>query len=324
MFKKIVSAMMCAAVLCTTSVTSFAESGGIPTSESVVISVTKATEWNGKTKLESGKEYVVSKNITISKKMTIPSKATVTVEKGAKITVSSKGSLYVKGTLEIEKGATLSVKGKLYEYKSKTINNYGTISFGSKANVTIKGKLNNKSTGVIKGTPKKVTVSSTAVISNSGKNSTKKLNKYIDSTAIEKKLENILGKIAKDLDIYSALKEGLPRAMLDELEIVFPEAFGMGFKEFCDLLKQEYELALKEEGFDMETIKSVDVKITKLTEIKTLDSDAKATADMFYSGWTKVYEVQFDLTAKTSAGNTTSEPQTISVIFWNGDWYLLA
>lgn len=320
MFKKIVSAMLCAVVMTTT-----VAAAEVPQpSAGITVPLNKATEWNGKTKLESGKEYVVSKNITISKKMTIPSKATVTVEKGAKITVSSKGSLYVKGTLEIEKGATLSVKGKLYEYKSKTINNYGTISFGSKANVTIKGKLNNKSTGVIKGTPKKVTVSSTAVISNSGKNSTKKLNKYIDRTAIEKKLENILGKIAKDLDIYSALKEGLPQAMLDELEIVFPEAFGMGFKEFCDLLKQEYELALKEEGVDMETIKSVDVKITKLTEIKKLDSDAKATADMFYSGWTKVYEVQFDLTAKSSTGNTTSEPQTMSVIFWNGDWYLLA
>ncbi|MGN1118777.1 MAG: hypothetical protein ACI4Q4_00365, partial [Oscillospiraceae bacterium] len=157
---------ICALALCAVMAVGAAVPAGAEVYSASVVqelgATAKAVEWNGKTALEAGKSYTVSKNVTISKKVTIPSGTTVTVKNGAKLWVSSKGSLYVKGKLKTESGSTLAITGKLYEYSGKVISVSGAMNLSSKAKVTINGKFTVNSKGTVKGEPNSLTVGSKA------------------------------------------------------------------------------------------------------------------------------------------------------------------
>ena len=311
-FKKLFSAFMCAAVIGASAVPAYAE-----LQTSVVMNDMNASvsEWDGKTKLKEGKEYVVSKNITVSKKITIPKGAKVTVKNGAKLWVSSKGKLYVKGTLRIDKGATLAVTGTLYEYGSKTIANYGTISFSSKSNVTLNGKFYNKSTGVVKGEPKKLSVGSKATLSDAGKISSKKLTKVLIADMID---DMYTYAMVKD-DMYSAVKSVLPEGMLKNIEKVYAEENNTSFEDFCkefgkvfaDEIKAEYGLSPD----------SVDVVVTKVTDI-TPDEQQKGTLDNFYKGYRRFVSVTAEVSLVEN-DQVVSEKIQLNAVLLGTRWYQL-
>lgn len=179
MGKRIFAALLCAAVMSTTAVVpAYAEMHTAVVMNEYNASAT--IEWDGKSELEAGKKYKVSKDITISKKVTVPSKATLTVMKGAKLKVSTKGSLYIKGTVNVKKGGTLSVAGTMNLYSGKNLTTYGTVSFGTKSKITLSGKLTVKKGGTVKGEPKKLTLGKKLKLTVNGSCTTKALKELND------------------------------------------------------------------------------------------------------------------------------------------------
>ena len=281
-----------------------------------------AVKWNGKTALKAGQNYVVSSNVTVSKKITIPSGTTVTVQDGAKLWISGKGTLYIKGKLVVTADSTLAVTGKLYQYKNKALQVYGQMRFASKASVTLNGKTTVYSKGSVTGTPKTCSVGPNAVITCSGKNSCTKLDKYIDRTAIAKRLDTYFTQNMKELDVYGGFKTIFSKAYISDLEDTF-RSMGITLADYCSAFADEYKSALKAEGITPSGIKSIDVAITEMAEKKTLTSDLRMLADGYYKGWSKVYEITCEVTAKTSSASRTDKAELVVICAKSGKWYIL-
>ncbi|MBE6900887.1 MAG: hypothetical protein E7478_00275 [Ruminococcaceae bacterium] len=319
MLKKL-AALLLSAIISVSAVTVSVSAEDMQTASVTREAEASYIKWSGKTAMQAGKNYIVTSDVTISKKVTIPSGTTLVVQKGAKLWISTKGALYIKGKLNIKSGATLAVSGTLYQYKSKTLANYGEMRFGSKAKVTLNGKVYIYSKGTVTGTPKSLSVGANAAFSCTGKNSCAKLDKYIDRTAIEKQLETAFTKAVKSNDIYGTVSTLFCKEHIAAIDAAFA-ATGSTLKAYCDEYSKVYKAEMKEEGVDSAKVKSVDVKATKLTAKKTLTGDAKTIADAYYKGG-KVYEAACTVTVKTSS-DTVTEDIVILVAEKNGKWYML-
>ncbi len=282
-----------------------------------------AVKWNGKTTLKAGQNYVVSSDVTVSKKITIPSGTTVTVQNGAKLWVSGKGSLYIKGKLVVKADSILAVTGKLYQYKGKVLQVYGQMRFASKASVTLNGKTVIYSKGTVTGTPKTCSVGPNATLTCSGKNSCKKLDEYIDRTAVTKRLDAYFTQSIKNLDVYGGFKTIFSKAYINALEDAFKALGEMTMEDYCAAFAEEYKTALKEDGITPSEINSVDVKITEMEEQKSLTGDLRTLADNYYKGWSKVYKVSCEITAKTASVSRTEAASFVVICAKSGKWYLL-
>lgn len=321
MLKKITALVLCAAL-------SVSASAAVSAQDVCTATITqelgaaKAVEWNGKTALKANTSYTVSKNITVSKKVTIPAGTTVVVKKGAKLWVSTKGTLNVKGTLKAEAGSNIAVSGKLYEYKSKTISISGTMSFGSKSDVTINGKLAINAKGVVKGTPKSLSVGPNAVITVKGKNSCAKLAKAVEQADIEKMMA-AFGKTALvDGDIYGALEKAYPASYIKYIDALFA-AEGTSLKEYCDEFAQLYFAELANSGVKQKNITGVSCAVKKLTDSTSdLSAAEKEQLELTYGKISKIYTAEADLTLSAKTGNQT-ESLTVKVAQVGGKWYML-
>lgn len=319
MLKKIVSVILSAVMA--VSVMSVAVSAQEVQTSSVMQEYgATAVRWNGKTELKAGRTYAITSNVTISKKVVIPSGTTLIVMKGAKLWVSGSGSLYIQGKLTVKSGATLAVTGRLYQYKSKNLLNYGEIRFSNKANVTLNGKTTVYASGTITGTPKKLSVGPNADITCKGKNSCKGLDKYIDRTAMETRLDSFFTRAIQKTDIYGAVKLVMSADYISDLDKALAAA-GSSFEALCGSFEEEYILSLKEQGIDPAKVKSIDVKITELSETK-LDGDQAAIAEEYYSGTDKIYLVKCEVTVKTESDTYTEEAELVMTEL-GGKWYLL-
>ncbi len=320
MIKKI-TALLLSGALMAGMTTAFAEAPApVQTAQTVREYAAKAAEWNGKTAMKAGKAYVVTKNLTISKKVTLPKGATLTVKNGAKLAIGTKGTLNVKGTLTVAKGATLAVSGKLYEYKTGKLTVSGTASLGKKSNVTINGKLTVGSTGVIKGTPKSLTLAAVAATTIKGKNTCAKLAAAIDNNAISALLTDLFTLSLVDGDYYGAVKRAYPASYVEFLDGLFKEE-GLSLKEYCakygEALKQQYA----DEGLDMDSITEVSVKINKTTTISSAKLKNYA-ALLNGAAPDKGYTANITLTAKTANG-TKTDTSDVTCIMAGGEWYLI-
>ena len=320
MFKKI-TALLLSGALMAGMTTAFAESPApVQTAQTVREYAAKAAEWNGKTAMKAGKSYVVSKNLTISKKVTLPKGAALTVKNGAKLTIGAKGTLNVKGTLTVKSGAALAVSGKLYEYKTGKLTVSGTASLGKKSNVTINGKLTVGSTGVIKGTPRALTLARVAATSIKGRNTCAKLAAAIENNAINALLTDFFTLSLVDGDFYGAVKRAYPASYVEFLDGLFREE-GLSLREYCtkygEALKQQYA----DEGFDLTSVTEVSVKINKTT---TISSAKLKNYAALLSGATpdKGYAVNMTLTAKTANG-TKTDTSDVTCVMADGEWYLI-
>ena len=319
MLKKIAALLLSAIIsVCAVTVTVSAEE--MQTTSVSHEASASYTKWNGKTTMKSGKNYIVSSNVTVSKKVTIPSGTTLVVQKGAKLWINTKGSLYIKGKLNVKSGATLSVSGMLYQYKGKTLTNYGEIRFGNKSTATLNGKFYTYQKGSIIGTPKNVSIGTNAVFSCTGKNECTKFDKYFDKTAIEKKLKEAFTTAIKDNDIYGTITMLLCEEYVKDIDALFAAA-GIAFKDYCSEFAGAYIITLNEENIDPATVKSINAKITKITEQKELSDDLKNLADTYYKDG-KIYSITCTVTVKTSS-KTYTEDTELMMVEKNGDWYLL-
>lgn len=280
-----------------------------------------AVRWNGKTELKAGKTYAVTSNVTISEKIVIPSGTTLIVMKGAKLWVNSKGSLYIKGKLNVKSGGILAVTGRLYQYKSKNLLCYGELRFSKNSNVTLNGKTTVYSAGSITGTPKKLSVGANADITCKGTNNCTKLDKYIDRTAMETRLDSFFTKAIQKSDIYSAIKAVMSAKYVSDLDKALTQSAGISFEDYCKTFAKEYNKALVEKGIDPQQVKSIDVKLTELSAQKP-DGDLAVIADKYYSGADKFYSADCEVTIKTSS-ETYTETVDVSMVEYSGKWYLL-
>lgn len=314
-----------AAILLSAVISVSALSAVVSAQEMQTASVSREAEasyykWNGKTTMQSGKNYIITSDTTISKKVTIPSGTTLVVQKGAKLWISSGGKLYIKGKLNVKSGATLAVSGMLYQYKGKVLTNYGEMRFGSKSTATLNGKVYVYSGGSVTGTPKAVSVGANAVLSCTGTNNCAKLDKYFDKTAIEKKLEAAFAYAVKENDIYATVTQLLCEEYIADIDELF-KASGSSLKAFCEEFGGEFKLLMGDEDIEPAKVKSVDVQITKITENKTPEDDLKTVADTYYKNGT-VYDIECTVTIKTSS-DTYTEDTGMTVAEKNGEWYLL-
>lgn len=280
-----------------------------------------ATRWNGKTELKAGKTYAITSNVTISKKVVIPSGTTLIVMKGAKLWVSGNGSLFINGKLNVKSGGTLAVTGRLYQYKSKSLLCYGEMRFSKNANVTLNGKTTVYSTGSVTGTPKKLAVGENADIVCAGKNGCTKLDKYIDRTAMETRLDSFFTKAIQKSDICGAIKTIMSAQYVSDLDKQLKQSAGISFEEYCAIFGAEYEKALAESGMSPDQVKSIDVRLTELKAEKP-EGDLALIADKYYAGAEKYYNVKCGTTIKTS-DNTYTESVELFMVKLSGKWYLL-
>ena len=280
-----------------------------------------AVRWNGKTELKAGKTYAITSNVTISKKVVIPSGTTLIVMKGAKLWVNGNGSLFIKGKLNVKSGGTLAVTGRLYQYKSKSLLCHGEMRFSKNANVTLNGKTTVYSTGSVTGTPKRLAVGDNADIICDGKNGCTKLDKYIDRTAMETRLDSFFTKAIQKSDIYGAIKAIMNAQYVSDLDKMLKQSAGVSFEDYCAVFGDEYKKALAESGIDPQQVKSVDVKLTELKAEKP-EGDLAVIAEKYYNGAEKFYCAKCEVTIKVS-DNTYTEVVEVSMAKLSGKWYLL-
>ena len=280
-----------------------------------------AVKWNGKSALKAGKTYAVTSNLTVSKKIEIPSGTTLIAMKGAKLWINGNGSLFVKGKLNIKSGATLAVTGRLYQYKSKSILNYGEIRFSNKANITLNGKTTIYSTGSITGTPKTLSVGANAAITCKGKNDCGKLDKYIDRTAMEARLDGFFTKAVQNSDVYGAMKYIMSDAYISDLDKTLQAFGGITFEQLCDSFGGDYVNELLEQEIDPKTVTAITVKLTSMKS-SIADENLRAVIDSYYGGAKKCYSADCEVTVKTTSGSYT-ETVELTMVEYKGKWYLL-
>lgn len=256
----------------------------------------KTVEWDGKAALKKGTNYTVTKDVTVSKKTTVPAGVTLTVKDGAKLTIGAKGTLYIKGAVTVGKGSTLAVSGKLNLYKGKKLTITGTVKFGSKSVVTLSGKVTQNAKGAISGTPKKLTIGDSAVLSLKGKNTCAKLNEAVYAGQISDTMMGYVKTfINNDFDMYTLINEMFPKKRADDIDARIKAQTGMTLKQFCELINTQLLTMLENSGAELSDLKALDlssatIKINDLENCyNDLDDDEKAVLKEYYDNTKIVY-----------------------------------
>ncbi len=326
----VLSAVMTAAM----AAPAYAESSAPePISSGVVCSMelaSKTVEWNGKTALKKGNNYVVTKDVTVSKKITVPAGVTLTVKDGAKLWVSTKGSLYIKGAVVVGKNSTMAVSGTLHQYKGKKLTVTGTVKFGNKADITLDGKVVENSKGVISGNPKKLSVSESALLSLKGKNSCAKLTDAVYAIQLSDVIEGYINTVVEnDLDFSPMVSEMFPKERLAEIEENIKTQTGMTMTQFSALMTSQIKAQMKEEGSDMTDIKSLDMSAVdiKAKDLKncydSLTDEEKETLKQYYGDTKTVYSFSVGIWSDGKEIESDEiKSQTARMALVDGKWYM--
>lgn len=331
MFKKI-SALILSSVLLAGMTTAFAESPEpVQTAQVVREYAAKASEWNGKTALKSGKSYVVTKNLTISKDVTVPKGAKLTIKNGAKLSVGAKGSLTINGTVTVGKGSTLAVSGALTQAKGKKLVISGTVKLGKKSALTLNGSVTLKKGGVISGEPKTLNLGKNVKFTLNGKLSSQKLLKAYDSAAISQLTENLAKKVYIDGKGYDAYKESYPAGVIAAMEEEYAkqlkelEAYGysddVSFEEAINsIISYLVNMIEYQYGGDITGVNMDDLTITYI--------DVSELPESVYTPLYGTIERAADVSAKytLTIGDKTTDPSDMggTMVYSGGRWYLYA
>lgn len=105
------------------------------------------TEWDGKTKMQSGTNYYISSETKLRGNYSVPVGSRLLIKSGARLVVYKDRSLNVRGTLTIEPNAELMNSGTLTVYENAGVENYGSMKSSVSALVRIAGDCINRSTG---------------------------------------------------------------------------------------------------------------------------------------------------------------------------------
>lgn len=314
MFKKAAALLLSAVIMTASSTVTFAESAPVQT---VVyeqeLGASAAKVWDGKTKLKSGKSYVLKKSATITSSFTVPKGTTLTLNKGAKLTIGKKGKLTVNGTLTAKAGSTITVSGKL--------------ALGKTSKDTFGGKLTVNKSGAVSGTPKSIKLGKKAAVTVKGKNTCKKLAALLgstDTTAQDKKdieaaLNGFLSNVVSG-DITAALKSVYPEQYVEQLNEAF-KAYGTSLDEF---FAESYAQILEQYGLTKDDLTSnmdkISIAVTKLTDYtKDITAEEKAAYEA-YGDITKAYIADI---AGYVGGVAQDGAAQIKLAQIGGKWYLL-
>ena len=331
MFKKI-SALILSSVLLAGMTTAFAESPApIQTAQVVREYAAKASEWNGKTALKSGKSYVVTKNLTISKDVTVPKGTKLTIKNGAKLSVGAKGSLTINGTVTVGKGSTLAVSGALTQAKGKKLVVSGTVKLGKKSALTLNGSVTLKKGGVISGEPKTLNLGKNVKFTINGKLTSQKLLKAYDSAAIMQLLESLEKKVFIDGKAYDAYLESYPAGVIAAMEEDYKkqlkelEEFGysddVSFEEAINSITSYIVTMVEYQyGGDITGVNMGDLTITYM--------DVSELPESVYAPLYGTIERAADVSAKytLTIGDKTTDPSDMGgiMVYSGGRWYLYA
>lgn len=318
MKKRMLAALLCAAVMGTTGL-----SASAALTETVVMRELNASaaEWNGKTALQAGKEYVITKNVTVSKEVTVPANTKVTIKNGAKLWISSKGYLDVMGTVRIDKGGTLAVTGWL-SHRGKTIANYGALNFSPKSRVYLYSRFYNKPTGVIKGEPYILAIGKVNISPESRVNS-----EEFQEMLLKALCADVYNKAAIDKAMTAAVETALPPAMLTELERIFAADGNMSFEQFCKEFGDKFVRQFEDEYGSIDRIGTDFIKVTDISQ--RLTDEEKALLNTYYKGYERVVSADVTLVLYVTMLSEYDEPTmllediTVKAALVGTKWYLL-
>lgn len=342
-FRRLTALLVGAAIMAASSTAVYAEN--VPQTQVTIrqeLGASSAKTWDGKSALEAGKKYVLSKSVTISKKVEIPKGTTLTLNKGVKLGIGAKGSLYIRGTLSMKAGSTLSVSGKLYTYSGSKISDSGSIKLNTnKANVTIGGTFTVNKTGAVSGAPKSIKLGKNAKVTVKGKNTCDKLAELIggDSAAdkekqeIETMLNGMFDELLSTGNLYSTIKKAVPASYIEKAEKEFEEQIKeldttgeMAGMTMEDLVNGLFSVMIEEINKSIDSL--------KISVVKLEDCKGKLTEDQLLlfadcKNIEKAYLADLKVDVKYKEGYEAADSELsvadtvqITVVKADGNWYL--
>ncbi len=106
-------------------------------SEYTAVDISGFTEWDGKTKMEAGTNYYISKTVKLHKNFSVPEGSTFVVCSGAQLLVYKGYSFGVRGKLIAEPKSTVTISGKYTTYSQASTEIYGKFAATKSSAVNI-------------------------------------------------------------------------------------------------------------------------------------------------------------------------------------------
>lgn len=115
----------------------------------IEIDTTGWTEWDGKTKMQSGTNYYISKDTKPRDNYGVPAGSRLLIKSGARLVIYKGRTFNVRGVLTVEPNAELMDSGTLTVFENAGLENYGSTKVSVSANVRLAGDAINRSTGTM-------------------------------------------------------------------------------------------------------------------------------------------------------------------------------
>ncbi|MDE7193667.1 MAG: glycoside hydrolase family 25 protein [Oscillospiraceae bacterium] len=105
------------------------------------IDISGYTEWDGKTPMEVGQNYYISKSAKVSKKFSVPAGSTLVVCSGAELLIYKDNAFGVRGTLISEPDSKITVSGTITVYANAGLDVYGAFNTTVSSTVRVLSEL---------------------------------------------------------------------------------------------------------------------------------------------------------------------------------------
>ena len=105
------------------------------------------TEWDGKTKMQSGVNYYISKETKPRGNYGVPAGSRLLIKSGARLVIYKGRTFNVRGVLTVEPDAELMDSGTLTVFENAGLENYGSLKASVSSGMRIAGDFINRSTG---------------------------------------------------------------------------------------------------------------------------------------------------------------------------------
>lgn len=91
------------------------------------IDISGYEKWNGKTDMETGKNYYISGTVKLNKTRTVPEGSKLVLTPGSTLLLYKDKTFKVRGSMVIEPKSSFTASGKVHFYGGSTFENYGTV-----------------------------------------------------------------------------------------------------------------------------------------------------------------------------------------------------
>ena len=107
------------------------------------------TQWDGKTRMVSGKNYYIDGKVSPRSNFTVPAGSRLLIRSGGELVIYKGKTINIRGKITVEPDAVFTISGTSSLYKNSGIENYGTIKSTLSSELRISGDLINRSTGIM-------------------------------------------------------------------------------------------------------------------------------------------------------------------------------